>query len=167
MGSTAMNQRYEIGRLIRNASDSFDGKPWYGTSTLAILGRIPYSRINIVPKGFKKSVATILRHMLAWRLFTIAKLRGEADYRIPEDALENWNYEPVISEKQWKELIGDLKVSQRHFLSELNALSDEDLDIQVAGSSYNKDYLIRGIIQHDTFHLGQIALLMRALEQID
>lgn len=164
MGSPAMKERSEIERLIRNATDSFDGKPWYGTSTQSILARIPYRSINTVPDGLKKSIATILRHMLAWRLFAIAKLKGEAEYRIPEESEENWNFEIIKSEEQWEQLLQDLEVSQAHLLSEINTLSDEDLDKPVPGSIYNKDYLIRGIIQHDTFHLGQIALLIPALK---
>ena len=158
-----MRQRSEIERLIKNASDSFEGKPWYGTSTLSILKGIPCSSINTVPQGFRKSIATILRHMVAWRLFTIAKLRGDGNYRIPDDSAENWNFGPVNSEAQWEQFILDLKRSQLDLLTELKAMSDEDLDRPVPGSTYNKDYLIRGIIQHDTFHLGQIALLSRAI----
>ena len=164
MGKPGMNPRSEIERLIRNASDSFDGKPWYGTSTQSILSMIPYEKVNTVPPGFKKSIAIILRHMLAWRLFTIAKLGGEADYRIPEDSVQNWNYAGVENKKQWEQLLRDLQESQARLVSTLNGLSDTDLDTPVPGSTYNKDYLIRGIIQHDTFHLGQIALLMRGLE---
>lgn len=167
MGSTAMKRRSEIERLIKNASDSFDGKPWYGTSTRSILAGTPYAIVNTVPRGFKKSIGTILRHMLAWRLFAIAKLEGEAQYSIPVDSRENWNYEAIDRKEQWEKLLQDLEESQSYLLAELRNLSDEDLDKLVPGSSYTKDYLIRGVIQHDAFHLGQMALLMRALEQED
>lgn len=163
MGGTIMNGRIKIDSYLQSARDSFDGKPWYGSSILKILNALPVSDINTVPPGFQKSAATLLRHMLAWRSFTLAKLQGDADYRIPESSKMNWDYSDVESPEEWQYLIKQLHHSQDVFLSLLDGMSDEVLSHKVAGSVYSKEYLIRGIIQHDIFHLGQIALLSRAI----
>lgn len=164
MGSTAMSERTKIDSYLQNARDSFDGKPWYGTSTMRILEQVAESQINVVPEGFQKSIATLLRHMLAWKIFVIAKLKGQADYRIPDDSSTNWDYEPIESGEAWDRLIAEIRQRHTEFIRQVEALSDADLYHQVEGSIYSKEYLIRGAIQHDIFHLGQIALMMRAVD---
>ena len=158
-----MNERIKIDSYLQSARDSFEGKPWYGTSTMRILEQVTDSQINVVPEGFQKSIATLLRHMLAWKIFVIAKLKGDAEYRIPEASSTNWDHEPIESWEAWQKFIVEIQEKHAEFLRHVDSLSDIDLDQQVEGSIYSKEYLIRGAIQHDIFHLGQIALLMRAV----
>ena len=162
MGGHAMKARKKVESYIQSARDSFDGKPWYGTSTLYILDQVSESTINTVPEGFTKSIATLLRHMLSWKVFVIHKLKGHGDYRIPEESVANWDYK-ALDPAAWQELREAIKKRHTEFLLLLESISDTDLDHQVDGSVYSKEYLIRGAIQHDIFHLGQIALMMRAL----
>lgn len=57
-----------------------------------------------------------------------------------------------------------LKKTQGALVDALENLQSENLTEGVPGSIYNKDYLIRGIIQHDVYHLGQIAVLKDIIE---
>ena len=161
MGSPAM--RNKVDSYIQSARDSFDGKPWYGSSTMKILDQVPETVINSVPPGFQKSIATLLRHMLSWKAFVIVKLKGQADYKIPEDSKTNWDFETLEPSTSWQELITEFHERHHEFLKLLQTMTDDDLEDQVGGSIYSKEYLIRGAIQHDVFHLGQIALMLRAL----
>lgn len=153
----------EIERVVANAADCFDGKPWYGTSTMSIIDMVSYSQVNIRPEGFSKSIAGLLRHMIAWRVFTIKRLRGLAEFTIDSKSAENWNSSNV-TEKEWKGLLKLLKKTQEALVDAFENLQSENLTQGVPGSIYNKDYLIRGIIQHDVYHLGQIAVLKDIIE---
>ena len=153
----------EIERVVANAADCFDGKPWYGTSTMSIIDMVSYSQVNIRPEGFSKSIAGLLRHMIAWRVFTIKRLRGLADFTIDAKSAENWNSSNV-SEKEWKGLLKLLNKSQVALVDAFESLEIDNLTEGVPGSNYNKDYLIRGIVQHDVYHLGQIAVLKDIIE---
>jgi len=148
---------------MANAGDCFQGKPWYGTSTMSIIDMVSYSQVNIRPEGFSKSIAGLLRHMIAWRVFTIKRLRGLADFTIDAKSAENWNSSDV-TEKEWKGLLKLLKKTQVALVDVLETLEIDNLTEGVPGSIYNKDYLIRGIIQHDVYHLGQIAVLKDIIE---
>ena len=160
-----MNERTKIQSFLQSARDSFDGKPWYGTSIMQILEKVSDAQINTVPEGFQKSIATLFRHMLAWKIFVIAKLKGKADYRIPEESITNWDYEPINPKEEWNELKAEFAQKHKELMLLVEDLTDHDLDQQVEGSIYTKEYLIRGAIQHDIFHLGQIALIMRAVNK--
>ncbi|MBT8234575.1 MAG: DinB family protein [Bacteroidia bacterium] len=153
----------EIERVVANAADCFDGKPWYGTSTMSIIDMVSYSQVNIRPEGFSKSIAGLLRHMIAWRVFTIKRLRGLAEFTIDSKSAENWNSSNV-TEKEWKGLLKLLKKTQEALVDAFENLQSENLTQGVPGSIYNMDYLIRGIIQHDVYHLGQIAVLKDIIE---
>ena len=165
MGKSDMNQRSKINSYLQNARDSFEGKPWYGTSVMNILDQVQYEVVNTVPGGFQKSIVTLLRHMLSWKEFVIKKLGGQADYKIPDDSITNWDFTQLESETEWLALKMDLHKKHEEFLRLLDTLTDKDLEDQVGGSIYSKEYLITGAIQHDIFHLGQIALMMRALNK--
>lgn len=153
----------EIERFVKNVGDCFNGKPWYGTSTMSIIDMVSYSQVNIRPEGFSKSIAGMLRHIIAWRVFTIKRLRGLADFKIDPDSAENWNSSDV-TEKEWKGLLKLLKKTQVALVEALETMEIDNLTEEVPGSIYNKDYLIRGIIQHDVYHLGQIAVLKDIIE---
>lgn len=148
----------EIERLVKNVGDCFDGKPWYGTSTMSIIDMVSYSQVNVRPEGFSKSIAGLLRHMIAWRVFTIKRLRGLSDFMIDPESAANWNSSNV-TEKEWKGLLKLLKKTQDALVDALKNIEGENLTEGVPGSDYTKDYLIRGIVQHDVYHLGQIAVL--------
>ncbi|MDH3697178.1 MAG: DinB family protein [Flavobacteriaceae bacterium] len=153
----------EIDRIIANAGDCFNGKPWYGTSTMTILDMVSYSQVNIRPEGFSKSIAGLLRHMIAWRVFTIKKLKGLADFNIDPESAANWDSSNV-TEKEWKGLLKLLKKTQDALVNVFEGMEAENLTEGVPGSKYSRDYLIRGIIQHDVYHLGQIAVLKDIIE---
>lgn len=125
---------------------------------MTIMDKVSYSQVNVRPEGFSKSIAGLLRHMIAWRVFTIKKLRGMADFKIDPESAANWDSSNV-SEKEWNGLLKLLKKTQDALLGVFETLESENFTEGVPGSIYKKDYLIRGIIQHDVYHLGQIAVL--------
>lgn len=130
---------------------------------MTILDMVSYSQVNIRPEGFSKSIAGLLRHMIAWRVFTIKKLKGLADFKIDPESAANWDSSNV-TEKEWNGLLKLLKKTQDALVTVFEGIDTENLTKGVPGSKYSKDYLIRGIIQHDVYHLGQIAVLKDIIE---
>jgi len=47
--------------------------------------------------------------------------------------------------------------------ADVRDLSDEALDAKVGELGYNVDVLLHGVVEHGTYHGGQIALLRKAI----
>ncbi|MDQ3278575.1 MAG: hypothetical protein M3Q06_09625, partial [Bacteroidota bacterium] len=61
----------------------------------------------------------------------------------------------------WQEGLQKLKKAQAALLTILQQLEDSVLAQDVRERDYNNRKLINGIIQHDIYHLGQIAFIVK------
>lgn len=139
----------------------FAGSPWFGTGVLKKLESLPAGIANQEYGPHGHSVGKYLRHMLVWRRYAIRKLQGDTDYRIALGSAEDF----PEGEEPLAVLVEELRDSQRSLL-ELIQQADEALYGQHidSKSAYTFGQLLQGIIQHDIYHLGQIALLARLME---
>ena len=156
-----MNKR--INYLIEKLSQSFDGSPWYGDSVIKKLSRIDYKIANNLPIGCSNSIGRLVQHMANWRTLVIQKLKGNGDFAIEINGAFDWPHVVVNSEKAWEELVNNLKQSQMELVRALEVKSDEVLKEMVPNTEYNFLFLIEGIIRHDIYHLGQIALMNKMI----
>ncbi len=154
----------EIEKLTNSLRNAFDGDPWYGQPLLKALQAIDYKIANSRPAGFARSPAIILRHMLSWRYFVIVKIKGKAEFDIDLNSEMDWSNVSLNSEADWQAMLAEWRETQLQLLDLLSMVPDDFLDQPVPGRSYNYQYLIEGIIQHDIYHQGQIALLTSAFK---
>lgn len=137
----------------------FEEKPWYGLSVMKILEGVDPASVNFKPPGMNKSIAIILQHMINWRIFISKKLDGKADYKINSEGSEDWQEIECHRPVDWAGQLKLLRETQTKLISQISTAGEEFMQKKVPGSIYTYDYLIRGLWQHDIFHLGQISYL--------
>ena len=152
-----------IYHLIQSLEHVMHGSPWYGESIMEKLERIDYRFVNEVPAGLSNSIAHLVKHMICWRQFAIEKLIGNDQYEIRLNTTEDWPHITIQSEEQWKYLLQELQATQDQLLTQLRARNEEDLEQPCHGKSYSMGFLVDGILQHDVYHLGQVALIEKIL----
>ena len=106
------------------------------------------------------SVAEIVWHCIYWRNTLIKRMEGDVGYR--DRTVEEFNFLPNDRLKSlgWQNLLDQFEASQQKIIGLLDAQKDEFLDdIYFENDTY--DHLISGIIQHDSYHLGQIGLVQK------
>ena len=117
--------------------------------------------------GYPHSIWQILLHMNYWMDHDLANIRNEHP-RYPDHAIESWPDHPArATEQQWQ-------AARRQFvdlLSQLASLADSDSstldriveDVGVANSPRSAPVRTRlwQLTAHNTYHIGQIALLRR------
>lgn len=108
-------------------------------------------------------ICELVQHITTWRIFAIKKLDGDQNYDVSQE--ENWKEATNQNESAWKIILAELDDSQEKLLEKLEAFSDQNLDEVVPGKAYSYYTLIHGVIQHDLYHLGEIALLSRELSE--
>ena len=145
----ALSDLQKIRKLIER---SFDQQPWYGPSVMDTLKDIiPEKASNRFPGSH--SIIELVCHMTAWRNFVIDQLRGN-----PRELSEAENFPQPGS---WKDALAGLKKSQVELLKAMDDFPDDRLNDQVPLREYRFHFMLNGIVQHDVYHIGQIALLKK------
>lgn len=155
-----------IKEIIRSLSETFEGGPWYGKSVMRKLENVPYiiGYKSCVPESH--TVAQIVGHLIAWKKFAVEKLKGNNDYSLEIDTNDDWPNIEVHSQKEWEELKRELVATQGEIYELLNEKEDDSfLDEKVDGKDYNFGYLLKGLVQHDIYHIGQIGLIESQLKK--
>lgn len=148
----------ELEVIIQNLKECFDGKPWYGISVLEKLKAVQWQIVNDQTYN-SKSIAVLVRHIINWRIFVLKKLGGDVNYNIIIDGENDWDEVHINSLEEWLTLINSLQTTQNQLLQSLSRYSDELLQQKVPGKDYTFGPILTSILQHDVYHLGQIAML--------
>jgi len=77
----------------------------------------------------------------------------------------SFDLEPIDSEEDWQLLVNSLLANAATFIDQVKALSNDDLEAPFVKEAYGT-YLrnIEGVIEHSYYHLGQIAIIRKILE---
>ena len=88
------------------------------------------------------------------------KSKGEPIKVTPE-----MDWPPVwdASEVAWKRSLENLGDNRTRLRNYVMSVRDEQLDEMVKRENYSQYVLLQGLVQHDLYHAGQIAVLKRAL----
>lgn len=146
----------------------YDGDPWHGSSISAVLAGVDAdtAALRSVPRGH--TIWEIVLHMTAWTREVAARVRGASPKSPPED----WPTPRASGgDKAWRLALEDLAAAHKDMERAVDSLGPNDLLRWIGdqrdpavGTGLTVGTLIRGLLQHHTYHEGQIALLKRAAE---
>ncbi|MBS1505541.1 MAG: DinB family protein [Bacteroidetes bacterium] len=149
----------EIDRIYRQLVLAYEGDPehdhhaWHGPSLVETLKGITAEQsLKKIPGSH--SIIELVQHMAMWRTFVAKRLAGEDTFEVTEAT-------DFPAEQNWDHTLGLLHESQTALLTALKAFPSEKLSHTVASRSYDYYTLLHGIVQHDAYHSGQIALLKK------
>src|SRR5690606_17687236 len=152
----------ELELYVHQLNENFNGEPWFGRSIQAILAEIN-ENIAIQKPGGQHSILELLYHMINWRLFTINHIEKNPSLRAKHFDENDWQVLDHTDSSLWKKGLQMLEDSQQQLMKLLKQMKDEKLQDPVPERNYNYRSLINGIIQHDIYHLGQIAYINKML----
>ena len=155
----------ETTRLADQIRRAFDGDAWHGDSVVEILQGVNAKIAAAHPIKNAHSIWELVLHIAAWDGAVLTRIGGKA-VQLTGDA----NFPPVkdTSEATWRKAIEHAKHIHNELVKAVAAFPDSRLQEQVPGKSqsyYNFFYLFSGIVQHELYHAGQIALLKKAATQ--
>jgi uncharacterized damage-inducible protein DinB len=152
----------ELDFIKSQITDAYSGSPWFGRSAKALLAEVKKEVAFQKPNG-EHSALELLWHMITWREFTIDRLQHSPQMRMEYFDKNDWRPLDHKDPTLWKQGMERLAETQNELIALLNKHDDSILDKQVAERNYNFRYLLHGIVQHDAYHLGQIAYLVKLL----
>jgi uncharacterized damage-inducible protein DinB len=137
-----------IETLLKELQDAYDGEPWYGDSLRATLNGVDEAKLRERPR-----IAELVAHIASWIEVTNRRLDGEI-FEVTQEV----NFRAPAA---WADDLARLDTAHKALLTRIAKLTDADLDKKLAGKPHSVEYAIRGVVQHNIYHQGQIALLRK------
>jgi uncharacterized damage-inducible protein DinB len=149
----------EITRISDQLKRAFTGPAWHGPSVMEVLQDVNAEKAAARPVSGSHSIWEITLHIAAWENAVRDGLRGGSTQITDQ---EDWPEVKDTSEEAWQQTLTSLTNGNAILLSEIAKLSDAQLN-QIAGNEQKQTYyvMLHGVIQHDLYHAGQIALLKK------
>jgi hypothetical protein len=138
------------------------GKPWYGRSFFTITREIDPSFTTTSIGVNSHTLVELVYHTLTWSEFTLLHLRQAKINDITAIEKLDWReIDPAVH--KWQAGLDLLHASTQDIIKLLIEKTDEILEKKVENREYNFEFLLNGLIQHNIYHLGQIASLAKIL----
>ena len=144
--------------IIDELKNIHDGDAWHGPSLSEILELVKPEQAVARPLANAHSIWELVHHITAWENVFRRRLEGE---QITEP--ERGDFPPVkeVSEEAWRQSLTELNTEHKRLLEVVAQLPDPALEKTVVVNEYSVRFLLHGIIRHQVYHAGQIALLRK------
>jgi uncharacterized damage-inducible protein DinB len=151
-----MSEAARIAEQLRNA---FDGNAWHGPAVLELLADIDPATAAAHPLPETHSIWELVLHIAAWDDAVNRRIVERKALQLK--AAQNF---PPVKDKSsaaWKKTLAQLKQTHATLVKTAAGLTEKDLDARVPGKKYNIRFMLDGVVQHELYHAGQIAILKK------
>jgi uncharacterized damage-inducible protein DinB len=138
---------------------SFRGEAWHGPCLQDLLRDVSPDRAAARPIANVHGIWEIVLHVTAWIDAVRRRLEGES---LELSSQQDWPAIRDEGEAAWQIALGNLEGAHERLRGMVAALDTERLDDRVPGKPYSIYFMLHGVIQHNLYHAGQIALLKKA-----
>jgi uncharacterized damage-inducible protein DinB len=149
----------EPARLANRIKRTVTGPMWHGPSLAEVLDGVTHEQASARPLPGAHTIWEIVLHVAAWAEISGARLRGERIADPPKE--EDWPPPGASTEAEWTAAKERLLESHRTLAHDVRHLDDAAIAAKLAGLEYTVSNLLHGVIEHGTYHGGQIALLKK------
>jgi hypothetical protein len=152
----------EITAIIKSFETTLSGQPWFGRAVYEILEEVDESKVNVKPNGTEHSLLELIWHMNTWAEFTLAHLEQRTADELKAIEENDWR-EINSATHTWKKGMEQLKTIHEKIAIILAQKKDDFLKEMVPNRQFNFRFMLNGLVQHNIYHLGQIAFLKKML----
>jgi uncharacterized damage-inducible protein DinB len=147
----------DIARMLDQLNRAYVGDAWHGPAVLEVLEGVDATKAASRPLASAHSILELTLHMAVWKDVVRRRLHGESWQPKPE---EDWAPAADHSAAGWAAARATLDASHRALAAAVAAFPEAGLDRPPTPDGRRTAYsLIHGVIQHDLYHAGQIAIL--------
>jgi uncharacterized damage-inducible protein DinB len=125
---------------------------------MEVLKGVSWDKAAERPVAGAHTIWEIALHITAWAEVGRLRALGTAVEVAPE---RDWPGVGEASEDEWRRVVDALEQSEARLAEVVDGLSDAQLAAMAAGKPYSVYFLLHGVVQHNVYHAGQIALLKK------
>jgi uncharacterized damage-inducible protein DinB len=152
-----MNQ---IELIVDQLQHAYSGKAWHGPSLQELLTGVSTEQALARPIAEGHSIWELTMHIGVWMSAARRRLAGDPAKLTPQ---EDWPLVDGGSPDAWRQTLAALEQEHNQLRAAVRSLPESSLENQAPGKNHTVEFMLHGVIQHNLYHAGQIALLKKAL----
>ena len=150
-------------RLANHIKRTVTGPMWHGPALSDVLDGVTAETASAHPLAGGHSIWELVLHVTMWADVARARLRDERISDPPP--AEDWPPVGDTTAAAWTSAVERMRESYRALADDVKQLDDARLSEKITGLEYTVSNLLHGVIEHGTYHGGQIAVLKKAGDQ--
>ncbi len=152
----------ELQRIVDQLKRAFEGGAWHGPGVLEILKGVTAAQAVARPFRNAHNIWELVLHITAWEGACRRRLEGD---RAELSDSEDWPSVGDTSELTWEQAKTFLVEGHRRLRAAIAETVESRLDEPILPGMPSVYVTLHGVIQHDLYHAGQIAILKKALSE--
>lgn len=153
----------EVERIADQLKRAYEGKAWHGPAVREVLAGVTVEQAARRPLANAHNIWELVVHIGVWEAFARRRLEGEVITDVPPE--QDWPPVTATEAAAWKQTLAQLEVGHLKLRKALAALPEARLSETVQGMGYSVYFMLHGVVQHDLYHAGQIALLKKSVSR--
>ena len=150
----------QAGMLAGRIKRTFTGPMWHGSALSQLLEGVTHEQALQRPGFSVHSIWELVLHIITWVDVPLERLGGSPRKDLATE--EDWPPTPTMSNVEtWRATVARLEERHRALAAAVRELTDDQLDATVIGHEYTVREMLHGVVEHGTYHGGQIALLKK------
>lgn len=149
----------ETKRLADQLRRSYDGEAWHGPAVRELLDGVTADRAAAKPIAGAHSIWELVLHVEAWERESLLVVGGKTFEILAGES--DWPPVRETSAEEWRATLERLESTTRNLVAAIRAMDDAKLNESAGGREFNFHFLLHGVVQHNLYHAGQIALLKK------
>lgn len=150
----------EIDSLLSQIESTYAGEPWHGPSFRRVIRGITPQIASARVPGEAHTIWELVLHMHGSADVVTRRLEG---HEISEPIEGDFPGPPIASTAAWRTTIRKFDATMGRLQEIVASLSPSALNRPVPGRRTPIGEMLHGIIWHNVYHTGQIAILKRAI----
>jgi uncharacterized damage-inducible protein DinB len=149
----------EIERILDQLNRAYGGEAWHGPALRQLLEDVTEEEAKAYPLGGAHSIFELAKHIGVTMDLVSTRLAGTPRELTTE---EDWS---DVTGASWPAALEELDHAESRVCDAVARLTPEDLDRKVVGRDYTTYVMLHGLVQHNLYHAGQIAILKNAVRR--
>jgi len=149
----------EAQRIADQLVRAFYGGAWHGPALLELLADVDAATAAATPIAGVHSIWELVLHVAVWDRVAMVRLDGE---KCQPKGIDNFPPAVKTTEAAWRKAVAATKRTHDELVKTVAGLSDSRLLERVPGKRYDFYHHLHGVVQHELYHAGQIAILKKA-----
>lgn len=150
----------ETERIADQLVRSFEGNAWHGPAVKQVLENVSAEQALLRPIAGAHNIWELTLHIGAWENAAHRRLNGDRA-ELTDD--EDWAALPARDASSWSATLAKLERTHEELVAAIRGLHDSRLEQPIVEGMSTVYVTLHGVIQHNLYHAGQIAILKKAI----
>ena len=152
----------EIERILDQLKRAYEGNAWHGPAVKEVIAGVTAEQARVRPLANAHTIWELVHHIAVWEDVGRRRLQGDPA-NVPISSPEDWPPAHDTSAAAWEQAKAALDRGHQALVDEISRVTESRLDQPIMEGKSSVYVTLHGVIQHDLYHAGQIAMLKKAL----